>query len=317
MLARGLELRPRTVAVRLEQRAGRVTGVRCFDLARRAWYRCHADAYVLAAGTLATPHLLLASGLDRLNPAGAVVGRYLMRHVNAIVFGVFPGALEGHDRFHKQVAFFGHYLGAPDGGPPGPGGLLQQVQSPPRGLVRAHLPGPLKRLGAAVVPHMTGLLVIAEDRPRAENRITLDHTVHDRFGLPRPLVLHQYGRRDLAARAALIQTAVRILRRAGAVAHYVHRISTFSHAVGTVRMGVDAAAAPLDENGRFRGVANLFVADGSALPTAAAVNPALTIGANALRIAAAVRAAVADDVRPGAAAPLARLRVSRAAGGRP
>jgi choline dehydrogenase-like flavoprotein len=295
LLTGGLDLRPRTVAVRLEQHAGRVTGVVCFDLTRGAWVTYRASAYVLAAGALATPHLLLASGLERLNPAGHAVGRYLLRHVNAIVFGVFPRPLEGHDRFHKQLAFFGHYLGAGDGGPEGRRGLLQQLHSPPRGLVRAHLPGPLGALGCAVVPRMTGLLAIAEDQPRAENRITLDHSVRDRYGLPRALVLHTYSERDRAARAALVRTAGRLLRRAGAVAHYVHRIDTFSHAVGTVRMGADAATAPLDADGRFRGVANLFVADGSALPSAAAVNPALTIGANALRVGARVRAALLSE----------------------
>jgi choline dehydrogenase-like flavoprotein len=160
---------------------------------------------------------------------------------------------------------------------------------------------------------MTGLLAMAEDQPRAENRVTLDHAVRDRFGMPRALVLHDYSRRDLAARAALVETAVRILRRAGAVAHYVHRIGTFSHAVGTVRMGIDPAAAPLDHDGRFRGLDNLFVADGSALPTAAAVNPALTIGANALRVGAAIRAAVTAPGRAVAAPPI-RLRVGGAGG---
>jgi len=295
LLTGGMDLRPRTVAVRLEQRAGRVTGVVCFDLTRGRWVTYRASAYVLAAGALATPHLLLASGLERLNPAGHAVGRYLMRHVNAIVFGVFPAPLEGYDRFHKQLAFFGHYLGAADGGPEGRRGLLQQIHPPPRGLVRAHLPGPLGALGCAVIPRMTGLLAIGEDQPRAENRITLDHAVRDRYGLPRALVLHAYSARDQAVRGALVRAAVRLLRRAGALAHYVHRIDTFSHAVGTVRMGADPATAPLDADGRFRGLANLYVADGSALPTAAAVNPALTIGANALRVGARVRTSLMSE----------------------
>ena len=63
------------------------------------------------------------------------------------------------------------------------------------------------------------------------------------------------------------------------------RFKSFSHALGTVRMGVDDANSPLDGDCRLRGVRNLLVVDGSALPTAAAVNPALTIAANALRAA--------------------------------
>jgi choline dehydrogenase-like flavoprotein len=49
-------------------------------------------------------------------------------------------------------------------------------------------------------------------------------------------------------------------------------------------MGVDPGTAPLDGQGRFRGLDNLYVADASALPRSAGVNPSLTIAANALRI---------------------------------
>jgi choline dehydrogenase-like flavoprotein len=68
--------------------------------------------------------------------------------------------------------------------------------------------------------------------------------------------------------------------------HYVHHIRTFSHAVGTVRMGTDPATSALDENCQFRGVDNLYVVDGSFMPTSAALNPSLTIAANALRVGA-------------------------------
>ena len=80
--------------------------------------------------------------------------------------------------------------------------------------------------------------------------------------------------------------AKRILREAGARFTFVHPIETFSHALGTVRMGTDPRTSPLDEHGRYRGVDNLFVADASALPRSASVNPSLTIAANALRIGA-------------------------------
>ena len=49
-------------------------------------------------------------------------------------------------------------------------------------------------------------------------------------------------------------------------------------------MGDDEETAPLDAQGRFRGVDNLVVSDGSAFPTSAGVNPSLTIAANALRV---------------------------------
>ena len=73
------------------------------------------------------------------------------------------------------------------------------------------------------------------------------------------------------------------MSKAGAITHYVHHIRTFSHAVGTVRMGMNERTSVLDSNCRFRGIDNLFVTDGSVMPTSAALNPSLTIAANALR----------------------------------
>jgi choline dehydrogenase-like flavoprotein len=98
-------------------------------------------------------------------------------------------------------------------------------------------------------------------------------------------VSHRYTRRDLERRTLLVRRAKRILRRAGAWSFYAHGLKTFSHALGTVRMGVDEQTSPLDGDCRFRGLRNLLVVDGSALPTAAAVTPGLTIAANALRAA--------------------------------
>ena len=76
-----------------------------------------------------------------------------------------------------------------------------------------------------------------------------------------------------------------MLRAAGARVAATFRIRTFSHAVGTMRMGRDPRTAPLDEWCRFRGLDNLWVTDGSFMPRSGAVNPSLTIAANALRAA--------------------------------
>ena len=75
-----------------------------------------------------------------------------------------------------------------------------------------------------------------------------------------------------------------MLRATGAALFHTHRVKTFSHAVGTVRMGRDPNTSPLDEQCRFRGLANLWIADGSGLPMSAGVNPSLTIAANALLV---------------------------------
>jgi choline dehydrogenase-like flavoprotein len=158
--------------------------------------------------------------------------------------------------------------------------------TPPEGLVRAYVPRLARDPAAALVAHALGLLVIAEDQPRAANRVDVDWSASDRFGLPRLRVHHAYTPRDEAAAGVLIHHAKRILREAGACLTFVQPVETFSHALGTVRMGSDPLAAPLDEHGAYRGIDNLFVVDGSALPRSGGVNPSLTIAANALRIGA-------------------------------
>ena len=86
LVRQGMALRPHTVVVRLVREGGRIVAVECVDRITGDRKRLTADVVVLAAGALATPHLLLASNLAAVNPAGTAVGRYLTRHCNALVF---------------------------------------------------------------------------------------------------------------------------------------------------------------------------------------------------------------------------------------
>jgi choline dehydrogenase-like flavoprotein len=286
LVQRGLHLRTNAVATRLHADHGRVTGVQVTDRNTGDVTVYRADTVVLAAGALATPQLLLASALQRLNPGGHVVGRYLMRHYNKIVFGIFPQPPNPGGGFHKQLAIHDFYFG--DTAlryPRGKLGGIQQLATPPVGLVRSQLPPFIGSVCARWVDHLTGLLTIAEDQPQYENRVLLDGVGTDRVGLPTLRITHRYSARDRAAGRALVERASGILRRAGAWALYRHRIDTFSHAVGTVRMGADPRTSALDPECRFRGLENLYVVDGSVMPTSAAVNPSLTIAATSLRAA--------------------------------
>jgi choline dehydrogenase-like flavoprotein len=246
---------------------------------------------LLAAGVLGSPHLLLASGLERLNPGGRVVGRYLLRHCNAMLFGLFVPSPNPTGDFHKQFGVNDYYFGHPDVDEPrGKLGCIQQVMPPSAALVTNRLPRslavldqPLRRPVGEMMRFTTGLLVIAEDQPRAENHVALSGRRRNRYGQPQLSVTHRYSRRDEAARTALAREAARVLKAAGAKYIVRRDLDTFSHAVGTVRMGADPATSALDEFGAFRGVDNLHVLDGSVMPTAAGVNPTLTIAANALR----------------------------------
>lgn len=307
LVRRGMELRAGTAVTGLHRDGSRVAGVQCLERASGTSYAVTADVVILAAGALATPHLLLAAGLEKLNPAGDVVGRYLTRHCAGIVFGLYPWIPRHEGIFHKQIGINDFYLGDAAGGPKGKLGNIQQTQTPNIGTVVYETGAALGALLRPFVRRSTGLLVIAEDRPQYENRVYLASgpvaadrvaagglaapggarpraaSVHD--GPPPLIIEHRYHDRDVAARKRLYARARQIHRAAGSLATYVHTIHTFSHALGTVRMGVDPERAPLDASCRFRGLDNLYVTDGSALPTSAGLNPSLTIAANALRAA--------------------------------
>jgi choline dehydrogenase-like flavoprotein len=179
---------------------------------------------------------------------------------------------------------------------------MQQLPTPPVGLVRAELPWLVGAMVARWIKHLTGLLVMAEDQPVYDNRVLLDESATDFYGVPRLLISHRHTARDRAAGKALGDAAKRILRRAGALACYRHEVATFSHGVGTVRMGTDPYTSALDADCRFRGLENLTVVDASVMPTSAAVNPSLTISAIALRAAErlAERAALTAGAGAGA-----------------
>jgi hypothetical protein len=202
-----------------------------------------------------------------------------MRHCNGIVYGLWKQPLEGARDFHKQVGIFDHYG---DGSTPKLG-CIQSIHPPPVGMIRDRAPGPLKRIADPLADRCTGLLAIAEDEPRRENGLEVSRTGTDRWGFARAVVTHRYTRRDLDARRTLAGVARDVVSAAGARITHMFPIKTFSHAVGTLRMGIDARSAPLDAASRFRGLENLWVTDGSFMPRSGGVNPSLSIAANALR----------------------------------
>jgi choline dehydrogenase-like flavoprotein len=282
--SRGMRLFPETVVTRLLKRHRRIVGVECVDRRTGRARTIRAERYVLAAGALGSPHLVQVSALHASNPARTWVGRGLMRHCNGIVFGLFPRPLDGARAFHKQMILFDFYRSSRGA----PLGTIQSIHPPPPGLVADRVPQAIAGLGDWIADRSTGLLVIAEDQPRPENRVDAHSRRTDRFGVPRLVVTHRHTWRDAVARRDLGSVAGGLLRRAGAVVTQSIRIKTFSHALGTMRMGLDPARAPVDPAGRFRGLDNLWVADGSLLPRSGGVNPSLTIAANALRVAAGI-----------------------------
>lgn len=286
-MSQGAVVLDNTIAVRLvvEGAPPRVTGVECLDAetGRRFVVRCR--VCLAAGGAIGSAALLLRSGLSGMRPNGRWIGRCLMRHCSGIVIGLFPFATNPERVFHKQIAVTDFYFGHPGGdAPSGPWGMIQGLQVAPPEYIADQGPFPLGNIGAGTTDNQIYLLCIGHDLPDPGNRVLLDASSTDRYGLPVARILHRYRSRDLRARRGLYREAGRLLRRAGAVVRVRRPIDTFSHALGTCRFGRAPETAVLDPWCRFFGIRNLFVVDGSFMPSSGGVNPSLTIAANGLRV---------------------------------
>ena len=285
MVSGDLTVYANTIAHKLTSENGLLKSIHCLDKNNNEELIFQSKVCILSAGALASPHLILSSQLEKLNPAGHIVGRYLMRHLNTIIFGIFPGVADKENRFHKEIAILDYYLGHETVEyPKNKIGSLQQVPTPPSGLVEHEAPKPLGKFAGKAVKLLTGLLAIAEDQPQYSNLIRVDNDKRSTYKMGTPYVSHEYTERDHAAMKVLIREAKKIMKKSGALVNYVHKILTFSHAAGTIRMGNDPKTSPLDVNCNFRGIDNFYVVDACFMPTSAAVNPSLTISANALRV---------------------------------
>ena len=252
--------------------------------------RLKARAYVLAAGALHSPRLLMASG--GLEDRSGQLGRNLMFHLNEM-FALWPPrnrrsggaskALAFRDLYHQKGARFGmvqamgiearygeivHYLNmAFDRSPLRRLRWLRQFTRLPAALA-------VKVFGSAKI--FVGILV---DLPYAENRVLFDPETPSRLAITYTMAPELLTRRR-AFRAA-IKGALKPLRMqfVGAGPEL-----NFGHPCGTLKFGVDPETSVLDPSCRMHGMDNLWVADASFMPTSMGVNPSLTIAANALRV---------------------------------
>jgi choline dehydrogenase-like flavoprotein len=233
---------------------------------------------VLAAGALSTPRILLASG--PIGNRSGLVGQRLMRHaIDLFVLTLAPRLQHPVDS--KELGMNDFYAEE--------GGRLGTVQSfgkaPPLEYLRSR-PGRnlWKMLGpaaGAVASLVAGAPVVAgilDDRPERENRIELGGTIGRYF--------YRLPEGDRVRRRALRGKILRAFARYGPVRVVgTSDRPALGHVCGTAMSGSDAATSVVDSWNRAHEVDNLYVVDASFFPTSGGVNPALTIAANALRVA--------------------------------
>ncbi|WP_426562168.1 FAD-dependent oxidoreductase [Angustibacter sp. McL0619] len=238
-----------------------------------------AGRFVLSAGAVNSAALLLASA-DDAHPSGLAnssdqLGRRFMMHNNAHVAAV-SASRRNDVTFQKTLAVNDWYLDGGDGYPLGSLQLIGKVQGVMIQSWRPRVPlAALDRLAARSVEW----LVMSEDLPSPDSRVRLDpagRIVTDR---------HAVGR---STHRQLHRRATRLLRSIGYLAVFTQwfDISMNSHQCGTVVAGVDPKTSVLDPWCRTHDLSNLWVVDGGFFPSSAAMNPALTIAAMALRVVA-------------------------------
>ena len=252
-----------------------------------------ADTVVVSAGAINSAALLLRSANDK-HPNGLAnisdqVGRNYMGHVNSVMLAV--SKCPNPTVFQKTLAVNDFYFGSDEF--PYPMGHISFV---------GKLDGVTLSAGApAIAPgftldlmakHSLDFWLTTEDLPRPENRVTVNRNGSIVLSYtPNNLEPH----RQLQKKLKSLMNNQRRCDIHGSECHqglfarnlYLAEqipLAGVAHQNGTLRFGDDAKTSVLDRNCKAHDLDNLYVVDGSFFPSSSAVNPALTIMANALRV---------------------------------
>jgi choline dehydrogenase-like flavoprotein len=239
----------------------------------------HASRYVVAAGAVNTAALLLRSRTRSL-PGGianssGMVGRNYMAHPTSFVVGVRPGR-ENRLVFQKTLGINDWYHAGSDTEFPLGNvqalGKLQgwTIKSQRRGIPHAILEWMTQR--------SVDFLAESEDLPMRDSRVTVDDAGRVHLGwIPTNVTSHE----------ELVRRTAKAIRKCGYPLIFTQRLpwAASSHQCGTTTIGTDPQHSVLTKDCKAHDVENLWIVDSSVFPSSAAVNPALTVAANALRVA--------------------------------
>jgi len=252
-----------------------------------------ADIVVVACGALSSALLLLRSASPQ-HPNGLAngsdqVGRNYMRHNQSILMAMMREPNE--TVFQKTLAVSDYYFGADDWD--FPLGLIQMCATSHGAQIRGEaLPAWLEWMPKMpfeeMARHSMDFWLSSEDLPRAENRIRYEGE----------RVVLDISEGNMEAHHRLKKKLEELLSNAGAHPVLLERslylgkdipIGGTAHQAGTARFGTDPATSVLDIQCKAHELDNLYIADASFFPSIGAVNPTLTIIANALRMADTIR----------------------------
>jgi choline dehydrogenase-like flavoprotein len=277
----GVEIRADSHVVRVETANGRCTGVTYAHDGRERFQR--AAAVCVAGYSIETPRLLLNS--DGLGNASDQVGRYIMVQGAPQIAGRFPEPMRQYKAPPPEISSEQFYETDERRGF-ARGFSIQTVGPLPidwaqHVLADGHW-GHALREYMRDYNHWTTLGLLCELLPQPDNRVTLaDET--DAHGMRIARMDYTQCDNDRANIAFGKHVLERIWEAAGA--QDALAIDRYAHLVGGCRMGSSPDDSVIDADHRVWGMPNLYVCDGSVMPTQGSANPALTIMALASRLA--------------------------------
>ncbi|MEM8832637.1 MAG: GMC family oxidoreductase [Cyanobacteria bacterium P01_G01_bin.19] len=237
-----------------------------------------ADTVVISAGSINSAILLLKSK-DEHHPQGlanssGMVGRNLMLHNHSAIVAVADKP--NPTKFQKTLGFNDFYFGSDDC--TYPLGQIQMTGKSKWNRLADFSPDSTPRsVLEYIAEHAVDWWLTSEDLPDPDNRVTLT---------PEGQIKVDFTPNNVKAHRDFVNMWQGYLREIGFFMFMVTEVplSAVWHQVGTCRFGSDPNNNVLDLNCRTHDVENLYVVDGSFLPSMGAVNPTLTIIANALRV---------------------------------
>ena len=248
---------------------------------------------VVSGSGIGTPRLLLMSRSslfpDGLANSSGLVGKNLMLHTFSSVTATFDERVDGDSgawgvlcsrEFYETDSSRGYVRGFTIGTRRGVAPLSTALGVAPWGADH-------HRVLEQHLNREASMQVIGDDEPMETNRVELDWDNLDNFGLPGVTVSYEMSENSRLIAEDGLRRAHELCDAAGATSVRTHGFTPMValHLMGTARMGDDPATSVVNSDNRTHDVPNLFLVDGSSMPTGGAVNPTNTIQALALRAA--------------------------------
>lgn len=289
-LKHGAEIRGSSMVARVSMdKAGRTNGVIYFDLEGKEHFQ-RARAVIVSGYAIETPRLLLNSACpgheQGLANSSGTLGKYLMAQAGNVVLGRFDELIRMYKAPPAHALTEEFYETDPKRDF-ARGFAVQTVAPLPIAFAKQCMTSKalwgwgLRRM-MMDYNHWSTLGVLGEILPWEDNRVELAEE-KDRFGLPVAKTFFGLHDNDHKLIEFGTKKVMEIMSAAGATE--VVSESRYAHLVGAARMGADPAKSVCDKFGRTWDIPNLFIMDGSVMPTQGSANPGLTIQALAARTA--------------------------------